>query len=636
MGQAMRRPLMPESKTVVLDLGGERILRWLHRYPFQRVQDLVVALSPWEKRGAVYRRIAELEEQQLIEACGLGSSTLGGGKRLYHLSPAGLLACAVDPVSQASERDKLIRLFPRLPILLLVQDLVNGLVSGSPIALARSGQTPSLVRWNWLRDYTHPFVKPGQGKHTLNLRVEGALALCLRFPKDARLPTNMWHTLLIWHCPLDDARLLRSRFDRLLRWRESAERQPISSQMPPILILASNARQAELWQLACAQMAARLRVEAPVGAVANWEDHKQAPDGWRLPWRRLGTDAFCRLPELVQPASAPSLTDLLETHTPGRREAKREADPVGSVPVHRRSFSLSSLVARSTQSDDYRLVSLRLIPRQWEILRLCFAHPLLSRSNLSAYLSLCPKFVQILLAELRTLSYLTSTQTLAGERWHLADAGLRLLARAANCHVRRLVHTPIEEGQPLQQRGLLGLLHQVRHTAGIYGFFADLSKSLSQQSCGQLCWWESGASCERVFVYREETFHFKPDALACVRIGERSWRFWLEWDRGTMGVRDLESKWATYAAYLTSREWAKGGGIPPRLLCVVPEIAQERRLQSVACALLAHLPSIHLYTTTASLMMRQGILAPIWQKVVLQRKPTFSEPSQRVALFTEG
>src|SRR5215469_10337633 len=71
-GTSKRRNLMQQSKTRTvshdagLDLGQQRILRWLERYPFQRAQDLLVALSPWEGRGAVYRRLADLEQRHLV------------------------------------------------------------------------------------------------------------------------------------------------------------------------------------------------------------------------------------------------------------------------------------------------------------------------------------------------------------------------------------------------------------------------------------------------------------------------------------------------------------------------------------------------------------------------------------------
>ena len=66
--------------------------------------------------------------------------------------------------------------------------------------------------------------------------------------------------------------------------------------------------------------------------------------------------------------------------------------------------------------------------------------------------------------------------------------------------------------------------------------------------------------------------------------GQQQVRFWLEWDRGTMNVRDLAIKFTSYAQYIASREWVREDSMLPVLLCVVPEIGQERRMQRVAQA----------------------------------------------------
>lgn len=293
----------------------------------------------------------------------------------------------------------------------------------------------------------------------------------------------------------------------------------------------------------------------------------------------------------------------------------------GHIPGRRR---------RSVPRRDDRLACVGLTPRQWEILLLVFAHPLLSRENLGSVLQVHPKSIQPLLAGLRTAGYLMGVDTAVGRRWQVAEAGLRLLARAACCSVQRLVRTPLDPGQPVQQRGLAGLLRHVRHTAGIYGFFAQVYDALADVPGAQVCWWETGAVCEKIFVYQERTYHCRPDALAAVQFGGHQVRFWLEWDRGTMGVRDLERKCATYAAYLSSREWTRGGVPPPALVVVVPEIAQERRFVRVASALLAHLADLRLYTTTASLLATRGILAPIWQHFA------FSAPSSSLVAHTTG
>src|SRR5256885_812815 len=114
-----------------------------------------------------------------------------------------------------------------------------------------------------------------------------------------------------------------------------------------------------------------------------------------------------------------------------------------------------------------------------------------------------------------------------------------------------------------------------------------------------LCWWETGAACERRYRVGEQWHNLRPDALAEYQVGEHRLRFWLEWDRGTMNARDLAVKFASYAHYLASREWAREGAKPPWLLCVAPELAQERRMQRVAQASLTSTTELVLWTTTS-------------------------------------
>jgi DNA-binding MarR family transcriptional regulator len=422
--------------------------------------------------------------------------------------------------------------------------------------------------------------------------------------------------------------------ERLLHFRETRPEQSI----PPVLIVAQDARQAERWQETCREMAARLHTEPLEGAITLLPSEWSTLASWRLPWRRIGTGAFCHLPELVEPAETPAFSRLLEEPKPvlptrSDGKAYREADRIWSVPVHtgRRSFGLVNVSAK--RKGDARLACSTLVQRQWEILLGIYAHPLLSHDDLSALLSLHPRWVQRLVKDLAHKGFLQSTLTPIGERWQLAEAGLRLLARAANCRVARLAHLPDDPVMPVQQRGVLGLLHQIQHTAGVYGFFTTLAQALTARPDAGIRFWETGGACERVFVYREKTLHFKPDALACVHLGARDLRFWLEWDRGTMGARDLERKGATYATYLTSREWAREATTPPALVWVVSDIAQERRVIRVARALLAHVPALHLWTTTAGLLLTQSILAPIWQQIEWHAERSPPEASERRALF---
>jgi hypothetical protein len=123
----------------------------------------------------------------------------------------------------------------------------------------------------------------------------------------------------------------------------------------------------------------------------------------------------------------------------------------------------------------------------------------------------------------------------------------------------------------------------------------------------------------------------KPDALAAYRVGSQQMRFWLEWDCGTMNARDLAIKFSSYAHYIASRAWAREYSRLPLLICVAPDIAQERRIQRVAEARLAHTPGLVLWTTTEVLLHEQGPLATIW----LQGIPRHSQASQQEGLHRQ-
>ena len=79
-----------------------------------------------------------------------------------------------------------------------------------------------------------------------------------------------------------------------------------------------------------------------------------------------------------------------------------------------------------------------------------------------------------------------------------------------------------------------------------------------------------------------------------------------------MNTRDLTIKFTSFVRYIESREWAKEGLMLPRLFCVVPDIAQERRMQPVAQVRLAPIPGIVMWMTTEVLLNELGPLAPIW------------------------
>jgi hypothetical protein len=107
--------------------------------------------------------------------------------------------------------------------------------------------------------------------------------------------------------------------------------------------------------------------------------------------------------------------------------------------------------------------------------------------------------------------------------------------------------------------------------------------------------------------------------LSEYRLGQKQFRFWLQWDRGTMNVRDLAAKFTSYAHYIASREWAREDSLLPALICVATDLTQERRIQHVAQATLKQCTGLKVRTTTEVLFLKHGPLSPVWIQVLLQR-----------------
>jgi Replication-relaxation len=215
------------------------------------------------------------------------------------------------------------------------------------------------------------------------------------------------------------------------------------------------------------------------------------------------------------------------------------------------------------------------------------------------------------------------------EAWRLRERGLRLIAAANHLSFRNIaMDSDNGTASTLVQRGEDWPLQHIQPTAGIYSFFATLAQAARRAPEQALVWWETGATCERRDRVGEQWHNLRPDALAEYRVGQSRICFWLEWDRGTMNVRDLAVKFRSYAYYLASREWARERTALPRLFAVAPEVPQERRIQRVAHSSLSSITWLDIWTTTEVWLHEHGPLAPIWSPGL----PQPGHPAQPAAL----
>lgn len=636
-----------------------RLMHWLLRYPLQRSDDLVVGVARWASRATVYRRVQGLKMSGLVES--VLAKTPGTGKQLYYLSNLGLhlvarhLGTPARELARRWQADEagLLRLLPRLPTLLVLQEVLNGLVTHAADAMTSQGRRPQLVRWNWQRDVTHRFRYREQ---SMRFFADGAVALCIRIAQGDGSTLDQWYGLFILSTDLDDERLMRHRLERLMCWRESAERWSCYQHMLPVLILVTSSRQSEHWQRAVEIAALKLRLSPLAGALTTLHLAERTRNNpWLLNWRTLSTDVSCHLQDVLKPLPYAALPSAL-----GLEAGQEEASEICSHP---NAFATGGARGTSTRlplllvgdlasraallkqnslekQEVMALLSLRLAPCAWSILRLLLAHPLLSDEELATLLHLQRRSSRCTLYALHRLGCLEPVSTEAGKRWHLCKRGLRLIAATNQIDIRNFAVTSDDEAAretpTMVLRGEAWLVQHIQHAAGIYGFFTSLAQAARQESEQELCWWETGAACERRYLVGEQWYNLRPDALAGYRVGLKQIRFWLEWDRGTMNGRDLAIKFTSYAQYISSREWARERSILPLLLCVAPDIAQERRMQRVAQARFRPAHGPMLWTTTEVLLQERGPLAPIWLHGMLQREETVrAEGPLRHCLFDE-
>jgi hypothetical protein len=430
----------------------------------------------------------------------------------------------------------LLRLLPRLPTVLVLQDVVNGLVDHAADAMTTQGRRPRLVRWNWQRDVTHCFLYREQ---SMRYFADGSVALCIRTQQNDVSTLDQWYGLFLLATEQDDERLMLLRLVRLLYWRESPERWSSYQHMLPVLMLARTPRQRDHWQHAVEATSLKLRLGPLAGALTCLpQSESTSVNPWLLTWRTLATDVPCHLQDLLVPlppaAFPPSLwreEDVDEERHAGSPSSTSAVRVSSGTPRRLKRLIVGGLAKRAAQvaqdeseeREGIALLGLRLTPCQWNILRLLLAHPLLSDEELAACLGLQRRSVRCALYELHQLGCLEPIVTKVGKRWHFNERGLRLMAAANHIHMRTIAALSDDgaesETSPVIQRGEAWLLQRIGHTAGIYDFFTRLTQATRREPGLELCWWETGPVCEGRYRVGEQWYNLMPDAALGISSG---------------------------------------------------------------------------------------------------------------------
>lgn len=628
-----------------------KIMRWLLRYPLQRVEDLMLALAASNK--TVYRHLAQLIEEGLVEYI-TPSLSVKTTCRLYYLSQEGILAAAEQERAGAdtlarqwgANEQEVLSLLPRLPALVRLQDFINGLIVQAPGMLAYPGGHRAELTWHWRRDYCHTFEDQGR---QWNYEADAVLYFHRKGQSSAK--GEDYCALLFIDPDLssnDNARQVRRRLEAALRYRARVEQGYNGPMFPPLIVLARTPRQQEIWQHNATRVAAGLHAQPLIGAIAVVPSEQALENVWTLPWQKLSAAAPTRLRDLFLPLARDALPPGLLQPQSAASPSSPSSDTLLQGAFMQRARRLRTLSpapeSDDTEQETLALLGLCLSQRHLEVLHLLYRYPLLSIEEIAAFLNLQDETIIRYLYELRRYACVekynkehgsngslpshgekdekgNSSAGFNGTRWQLSPRGLHFLAASRHVLLQDIAE-PVLEGdeQPMLQRGIARLKQQLPRTLAIYTFFAALYDGMHERSASgaehSVVWWEMGSHCEHRYSYRGNRHTLRPAASFVCKVGQKRLSAWLELDGLIPNEPGLAARLETYALFVRSREWiAAGLSTLPMLLIVTAEAQRAEQIIELVNKHLAGTGMIVRLTVSASIA-EHGPLATIWRQIL--------------------
>jgi DNA-binding MarR family transcriptional regulator/DNA-binding CsgD family transcriptional regulator len=605
----------------------DRVLFYLLKHPLQRSTDLTWAMSAHVSAATVQRHLTTLEAQGYVEH--VRASFSESRPYFYYLTTQGiehlaqLVGAVPDKLARmwSANEAHLLRLLPRLSTIAALNDFLKSLLAHTPRILAYSGGRPATIRWHWVLDYRQTFRAKKRRQHVIGVDASLVFTRSQRLYETANdreeEQEGEYYQILLFVDPglvgNNDLRIMNQRLERVLLFRESAQRWSHYQAFPPVLILTPTPHSRELWMRCARESAARLHVAPLQGAIAAQE---QATSAWTLAWYSLSTAGPCHVHDLLSPQAKVAVLPGLLAPKPApagtfQSTQKQQRQRVLVKGNFQERASRLGIHTSQLSPQEVCLLSLKLQPRHQEVLRLLYAHPLLAREEIAILLNMEPETIRRYLYDLVHLRCIKKLAS-SGHRYHLSSTGLRLIAQSLQVS---LLHVSEMGQQQLVQRGLPHALRSLRHTTGVYGFIARLTIAARRQGHA-VTWWETGARCARRYHFQGAWHNLFPDALLEYRADTLRFQAWIEWDEGTMRLRHLTAKFHAYVQFMRARQFMSlEGSQLPLLLIITPEPSQEQRVQRVAAGIFAQSPLI-VQTTTQTLLTVRGPLAPIWLPII--------------------
>ena len=270
-----------------------------------------------------------------------------------------------------------------------------------------------------------------------------------------------------------------------------------------------------------------------------------------------------------------------------------------------------------------------LKPAEKRALDLLSDWPWIAPAHLGELLGVKRSMLSRILVRLQRLGLAVDLHVDRGRRLALSDRGLAILARRDRSSVgaarKRWSVTPADPKATLEWRNVTGrrsrqLLRNVEHTEAVHWFVAVLERQAHSRS-REVVQLDPPSRASRYFRHDGRLRSIHPDAYGVLRRGERTWPFFLEWERRAVRPATMADRIAPYLRYYSSHRPTDDHGVQPSVLVVFEdEIAQTHFLRVARDEMERTGVQIPLRVSHRSLLERVGPLGQAW------RTPQGSEP----------
>ena len=319
-----------------------------------------------------------------------------------------------------------------------------------------------------------------------------------------------------------------------------------------------------------------------------------------------------------RPPSGPALLDL--------RTALGHARPRGAWPAEK-STARASLPGDIDTDAAERDVPDHVLPAvlkatEKRALDLLSDWPWIAPAHLGELLGIRRSRLAEVMRRLDGLGLAADLHVEGRRRLALTDRGLAVLARRDRSSVgaarKRWSVAPLDADAPLDWRNVSGgrsrqLLRFADHTDSVHWFAAVLERQAHSRS-RQVVELDPPRRASRYFRHDGRVRSVHPDAFGVLRRGERTWPFFLEWERRAVRPITMAARIAPYLRYYSSHRPTDDHGSQPVVLVVFEnEIVQTHFLRVARDEMARTGVSIPLRVSHRSLLERVGPLGRAWR-----------------------